>query len=62
MHDNNYTDLVFISHNNYVTDIKTDLPFSASDHASINFDIIFDACDVQSHKNLSVKPHQRGLI
>ena len=53
-HDNNYTDLVFISHDNYVADVKTDLPFSTSDHASINFDIIFDECDVKSHKDLSV--------
>ena len=53
-HDNNYTDLVFISYDNYVADVKTDLPFYTSDHASINFDIIFDACDVQSHEDLSV--------
>ena len=25
-----------------------------SDHASISFNIIFDACDVQSHRDLSV--------
>ena len=44
--NNNYSDLVFSSHGSYIADVKTDIPFSTSDHASINLDIIFDACDI----------------
>ena len=52
--DNNYTDLVFFLHDNYVADFKTDVNFSTSNNSSINFDIIFDACNVQHHEGLKV--------
>ena len=60
-HNNNYTDLVLISHKNYVADVKTDIPFSTSVYAIINFDIIFDACHIPSHKDLSVIQSHKDL-
>jgi hypothetical protein len=39
-HDENYTDLVFVSHEHFIVDVNVDIPFATSDHASINFNML----------------------
>ena len=34
-HERNFTDLIFVSHDNFVCDVNVDIPFSTSDHSSV---------------------------
>jgi exonuclease III len=39
-HDHNITDLVFVSHDNLIVSVDVDIPFSTSDHSSIEFQMV----------------------
>ena len=34
-HERNFTDLVFVSHDNFVCGVNVDIPFSTSDHCTV---------------------------
>ncbi len=42
-HDNNLTDLIFISHDSLILNANVNIPFSTSDHSSIEFQMLLDA-------------------
>jgi hypothetical protein len=51
-HDANFTDLVFVSHNNLISNLKVDIPFSTSDHSSIEFEIALNMLGTEDSTNI----------
>ena len=56
-HDHNITDLVFLSHDSLLLSVDADIPFSTSDHSSIEFSMLNNVpTDIPNTKN-SLTPH-----